>query len=148
VYAAQIAAEVFGMDTRAFEVGDYRTVLVGEADPHLSEKGYTDLERLLADRLPSEDRWARMRANGQWSEFEARQVWEPGSWTQVVIAGQAEPGWVVRNVAGAQTTHYTESGVDKVAVRERSVTIAMRCPAPGAGVDSCRLVLVGGSVLP
>ena len=114
----------------------------------LTTTGYADLERLLAERIPTGEQWARMRANAQWSTFEPTDVWEPGSWTQVVIAGQAEPGWVVRNVTGVQTTHYTENGAERSAVRERTVTVAMRCPAPGAGVDSCRLVLVGGSVLP
>ena len=148
VYAAAVAGVVFGMDTRVHEPDAYRATLLGEADPHLSATGFADLERLLDERIPTGEQWARMRANAQWSTFEASEVWEPGSWAQVVIAGQAEPGWVVRNVTGVQSTHYTETGVEKTAVRERSVTIAMRCPAPGAGVEACRLVLVGGSVLP
>jgi len=147
-YAAAVAAVVFGMDTRVHDPADYRATLLDEADPHLTTTGYADLERLLAERIPTTEQWARMRANAQWSTFEPTEVWEPGSWAQVVIAGQAEPGWVVRNVTGVQTTHYTEAGAEKSAVRERSVTVAMRCPAPGAGVEACRLVLVGGSVLP
>lgn len=148
VYAAAVAAVVFGMDTRAHDPQAYRDLLLGQADPHLSSTGYADLERLLAERIPTRDQWVRMRANAQWSTFEPTDVWEPGSWAQVVVAGQAEPGWVVRNVTGVQTTHYAETGTERSAVRERSVTIAMRCPAPGAGVEACRLVLVGGSVLP
>lgn len=148
VYAAAVAAVVFGMDTRAHDPGDYEALLLGRADPHLTASGLADLERLLAERIPSTVQWARMRANGQWSTFEPVEVWEPGSWTQVVIAGDAQQGWVVRNVTGVQTTRYTEAGTAREAVRERSVTIAMRCPAPGAGVEACRLVLVGGSVLP
>jgi len=147
-YAAAVATSVFGMDTRVHDPQAYRELLLGQADPHLSVTGFADLQRLLAERIPTADQWARMRENAQWSTFEPSEVWEPGSWTQVVIAGDAEPGWVVRNVTGVQTTHYTEHGVAKSAVRERSVTIAMRCPATGAGVDSCRLVLIGGSVLP
>jgi len=147
-YAAAVADVVFGMDTRTLGPDAYRATLLGEADPHLSVTGLADLERLLAERIPTGEQWARMRANAQWSAFEAGEVWEPGSWAQVVIAGQAEPGWVVRNVTGVQTTHYTDAGVEKTAVRERTVTFAMRCPAPGAGVEACRLVLIGGSVLP
>ena len=147
-YAAAAAGVVFGMDTRTLEPDAYRAALLGEADPQLSVTGLADLERLLEERIPTGEQWARMRANAQWSTFEASEVWEPGSWAQVVISGQAEPGWVVRNVTGVQTTHYTDTGVEKTAVRERSVTVAMRCPAPGAGVEACRLVLVGGSVLP
>jgi len=147
-YAAAVAEVVFGMDTRTLEPDAYREAVLGAADPHLTTTGYADLERLLAERIPTGEQWARMRGNDQWSTFEPTEVWEPGSWAQVVIAGQAEPGWVVRNVTGVQTTHYTDTGAEKNAVRERTVTIAMRCPAPGAGVDSCRLVLVGGSVLP
>ncbi len=148
VYAAAVATVVFGMDTRDHDPQAYRDLLLGQADPHMSSTGYADFERLLAERVPTRDQWARMRGNAQWSTFEPTDVWEPGSWTQVVIAGQAEPGWVVRNVTGVQSTHYSEHGVAKSAGRERSVTIAMRCPAPGAGVQACRLVLIGGSVLP
>lgn len=147
-YAAAVAAVVFGMDTRDHDPQAYRRLLLGQADPQLTTTGFADLERLLAERIPTEQQWARMRENDQWSRFEAGEVWEPGSWTQVVIAGDAQPGWVVRNVTGVQTTHYTEHGTSREAVRERSVTIAMRCPAPDAGVDACRLVLIGGSVLP
>ncbi len=147
-YAAAVAGVVFGMDTRTHEPEDYRQALLGQADDRLSVTGYADLERLLAERIPTGEQWARMRANAQWSEFEPAEVWEPGSWAQVVIAGQAEPGWVVRNVTGVQTTHYTQDGAARSAVRERTVTVAMRCPAPDAGVEACRLVLVGAAVLP
>lgn len=147
-YAAAVATVVFATDTRTLEPDAYRAALLAAADPHLSSTGHGDFERLLAERTPSGEQWARMRANAQWSTFEPEQVWEPGSWAQVVIAGDAEPGWVVRNVTGVQTTSYTEDGVVKSAARERTVTVAMRCPAPGAGVQACRLVLVGGSVLP
>jgi hypothetical protein len=147
-YAAAVATVVFGMDTQTLEPGAYRQALLDAADPHLSSTGYADLERLLAERVPTGEQWARMRANAQRSTFEPEQVWEPGSWARVVIAGDAQPGWVVRNVTGVQTTSYTEDGVVKSAARERTVTVAMRCPAPGAGVQACRLVLVGGSVLP
>ena len=147
-YAAAVAAVVFGMDTRDHDPQAYWRLLLGQADPPLTTTGFADLERLLAERIPTTEQWARMRENDQWSRFEAGEVWEPGSWTQVVIAGDAEPGWVVRNVTGVQTTHYTEDGTEREAVRERSVTIARRCPAPGARVDAGRLVLIGGSVLP
>ncbi|PVU84435.1 hypothetical protein DDP54_00905 (plasmid) [Cellulomonas sp. WB94] len=139
---------VFGFDTRKLDATDYSALLLADADPGLTATGRADLDRLIADRIPATELWQRMRANQQWSTFEASNVWEPGSWEQVVTSGQAEPGWAMRNVTGIQTTHYVENGTDKVASRERTVTIGMRCPAPGADVDRCRLVLIGATVVP
>lgn len=147
VYAAGVAGVVFGMDTRDVGPEGYRDLLLGEADPQLTPTGWEDLDRLVDERIPTATEWARMAANEQWSVFVAEQVWVPGSWEQVVIAGQAEPGWAVRNVTGVQTTHYTEVGTGHEAVRERTITIGMRCPAEGAGVERCHLVIVGSGVV-
>lgn len=147
-YADAVAAVLFGLDTRELDPADYSALLLAEADPTLTATGRADLERLIAERIPAAELWQRMRANEQWSTFAAGDVWVPGSWEQVVTSGQAEPGWALRNVTGIQTTHYVEYGVEKAASRERTVTIGMRCPAPGAGVDRCRLVLIGAIVVP
>jgi len=148
LYAAAIAAVVFGMDPRTRAAGDYRTLLMTEADPSLTETGLADLERLVEARVPADDMWQRMRTNAQWSQFVATQTWEPGSWQQVVTSGQAEPGWAMRNVTGVQTTRYVEHGAARETSRERTITVGMRCPASGAAVDRCRLVLLGASVVP
>lgn len=147
-YAVAVADVVFGLDTRELEPAAYRDLLLTDADPGLSETGRDDLEALVAARIPADDLWQRMRANDQRSTFEASDVWEPGSWAQVVTSGQAEPGWAMRNVTGIETTTYVEAGVEKVASRERTVTIGMRCPADGTDVDRCYLVLVGATVVP
>ena len=147
-YALAVAEVVFGLDTRDVDPAAYRELLLADADPGLSATGRADLEALIAGRIPADELWQRMRANDQWSTFEASDVWEPGSWEQVVTSGQAEPGWALRNVTGIQTTHYVEAGVEKTSSRERTVTIGMRCPADGADVDRCYLVLVGAAVVP
>ena len=127
---------------------DYAAVLLAEADPGLSATGRADLESLVAARVPADELWQRMRANHQWSTFESIDVWEPGSWEQVVTSGQAEPGWALRNVTGIQTTHYVEAGVEKTTSRERTITIGMRCPVRGVEIDRCYLVLIGATVVP
>lgn len=147
-YATAVAETLFAFDTRSLDPADYRGVLLADAAPGLSETGRADLEALVAARIPADDLWQRMRANEQRSAFEASDVWEPGSWAQVVTSGQAEPGWAMRNVTGIETTTYVEAGVEKTASRERTVTIGMRCPADGAEVDRCYLVLVGATVVP
>jgi len=147
-YAIAVAEVVFGLDTRDLDPAAYRDLLLADADPGLSATGRADLEALVAGRIPADELWQRMRANDQWSTFEASDVWEPGSWEQVVTSGQAEPGWALRNVTGIQTTHYVEAGVEKTSSRERTVTIGMRCPADGADVDRCYLVLIGATVVP
>ncbi|MGB8383708.1 MAG: hypothetical protein WCG47_21080 [Dermatophilaceae bacterium] len=147
-YAASVAALVFGMDTRTFEPGDYRAALLAEADPALSSTGRADLVRTVEERIPAADVWARMRANDQYSAWATTQVAEPGTWTQVVTSGQAEPGWVLRNVTGIQDTHYVDAGVPKTAARERTLTIGMRCHVAGIDLDRCHLLLVGTTVLP
>ncbi len=147
-YAVAVAGVVFALDTRDLDPADYRELLLADADPGLSETGRADLEALIAGRIPADELWQRMRANQQRSTFEASDVWEPGSWAQVVTSGQAEPGWAMRNVTGIETTTYVEAGVEKTASRERTVTIGMRCPADGADVDRCYLVLVGAAVVP
>ncbi|WP_315093255.1 hypothetical protein [uncultured Cellulomonas sp.] len=136
------------MDTRTVDAAAYRTSLLAEADPNLTETGRADLQRLVDDRIPADDEWERMRENAQRSVFVVTQTWEPGSWQQVVIAGQAEPGWAMRNVTGVQTTHYSEDGQHRASSRERTITIGMRCPGSGADVDRCRLVLLGATVVP
>jgi len=147
-HAIAVAEVVFGLDTRDLDPAAYRELLLANADPGLSATGRADLEALIAGRIPADELWQRMRANDQWSTFEASDVWEPGSWEQVVTSGQAEPGWALRNVTGIQTTYYVEAGVEKTSSRERTVTIGMRCPADGADVDRCYLVLVGAAVVP
>ena len=147
-YARAVAGVVLGMDTRRLAPGDYRDVLIADADPTLSTKGRADLHRMLSERIPTDEQWARMRANGQWSTWVSRDVQVPGSWEQVVITGQAQPGWAFRNVTGIQTTHYLEDGTARTTSRERTITIGMRCPADGAGVERCRLNLVGINVIP
>jgi len=148
VYARAVAGVVFGMDTRRLAPGDYRDTLMGEADPSLSATGRADLARMLTERIPTAEQWARMRANQQWSAWVNLDVQVPGSWEQVLISGQAEPGWAFRNVSGVQTTRYVEDGATRTASRERTITIGMRCPAAGAEVDRCRLNLVGINVIP
>lgn len=148
LYAASVASGVFGMDTRSFAAADYRALLLAEADPTLTDTGLADLERLVDERVPADDLWQRMRENQQWSSFVVTQTWEPGSWEQVVTSGHAQPGWAMRNVTGVQTTHYVQSGTARESSRERTITIGMRCPAAGAEVDRCRLVLLGATVVP
>lgn len=147
-YAVAVADAVFGQDTRVLDPADYAAVLFAEADPGLSATGRVDLESLVAARVPTDELWQRMRANHQWSTFEVSDVWEPGSWEQVVTSGQAEPGWALSNVTGTQTTHYVEAGVEKTSSRERTITIGMRCPADGVDIDRCYLVLIGATVVP
>lgn len=147
-YAASVAELVFGMDTRTLEPGDYRGALLAAADPALSSTGRADLVRTVEERIPTADVWARMRANDQYSTWATTQVSEPGTWAQVVTSGQAQPGWVMRNVTGIQDTHYVDAGVPKTAARERTLTIGMRCPASGIDLDRCQLLLVGTTVLP
>lgn len=147
-YADSVAALVFSMDPRAFEPEDYRAVLLGEADPMMSDTGLADLERTVEERIPDATQWARMRANEQWSTWSSTAVWEPQTWAEVVTDGLAEPGWVIRNVTGTQTTYYIDGGEDRTAVSEPTLTVAMRCPAPDAPVERCHLVLIGTSVLP
>lgn len=147
-YADAVAALVFSMDPRAFEPEDYRAALLGEADPLMNDAGIGDLERTVEERIPDATRWARMRANGQWSTWSTTAVWEPQTWAEVVTDGLAEPGWVFRNVTGTQTTSYVDGGEDRTAVSEPTLTIGMRCPAPDAPVERCHLTLIGTSVLP
>lgn len=146
-YASAVAAVVFGQDTRFIDPEDYRALLMSEADPQMSSRGRSDLERMVADRTPAPDLWERMRANEQWSSWQTEDVWQPGAWDEVVTSGQAEPGWAIRNVLGQQTTHFHDGAQDRETSRERTITIGMRCPAPGAQVDRCRLALVGIGVV-
>jgi len=147
-YAESVAAFVFSMDPRAFNPEDYRTALLGEADPTMSDSGLADLELMVDERIPDATQWARMRANEQWSTWSSTAVWEPQTWAEVVTDGLAEPGWVMRNVTGTQTTYYVDGGEDRTAVSEPTVTVGMRCPAPGADVDRCHLTLLGTVVIP
>ena len=75
-------------------------------------------------------------------------MWEPQTWAEVVTDGLAEPGWVMRNVTGTQTTSYVDGGENRTAVSEPTLTVGMRCPAPGADVDRCHLTLLGTVVIP
>ncbi len=147
-YADAVAAFVFSMDPRAFNPEDYRAALLGEADPRMSDSGLADLEVMVDDRIPDAAQWARMRANGQWSTWSSTAVWEPQTWAEVVTDGLAESGWVMRNVTGTQTTYYLDGGEDRTAVSEPTLTVGMRCPAPGADVDRCHLTLLGTVVIP
>ena len=92
VYADSVAAFVFSMDLRAFNPEDYRTTLLGEADPTMSDSGLADLELMVDERIPDATQWARMRANEQWSTWSTTAVWEPQTWAEVVTDGLAEPG--------------------------------------------------------
>lgn len=148
VYADSVAALVFSMDPRAFDPQDYRAVLMGEADPTMSDSGLADLALMVDERIPDATQWARMRANEQWSAWSSTAVWEPQTWAEVVTDGLAEPGWVMRNVTGTQTTYYVDGGEDRTAVSEPTITVGMRCPAPGAHVDRCHLTLLGTVVIP
>ena len=147
VYAAAVAGAVFAQDTVDADPEDYRARLMVEADPQMSPRGRSDLERMVAERIPAPEQWQRMRRNGQWSQWETEEVWQPGAWDEVVTSGQAEPGWVVRNVLGQQTVHFVEGRQARETSRERTLTIGMRCPAPGAAVDRCRLTLIGIGVV-
>jgi hypothetical protein len=150
-YAREIAAVVFAVDTRTGSPNDLRARLLAEADPRLSETGRADLERLLVTRIPTDEGWARMASNEQWSEWVTTGTHEPGTFAQMVIEGQTYPGWAMRNVTGIQTTHYRDGGAWREAARERTVTVAMRCPLPGADavdLDRCRLLLVPATVVP
>ncbi len=147
-YADSVAAFVFSMDPRAFNPEDYRAAVLGEADPLMSESGLADLELMVDERIPDATQWARMRANGQWSTWSSTAVWEPQTWAEVVTDGLAEPGWVMRNVTGTQTTSYVDGGEDRTAVSEPTITVGMRCPAPGADVDRCHVTLLGTVVIP
>ena len=147
-YADSVAAFVFSMDPRAFEPADYRTTLMGEADPTMSDSGLADLELMVDERIQDATQWARMRANEQWSTWSSTAVWEPQTWAEVVTDGLAEPGWVFRNVTGTQTTYYVDGGEDRTAVSEPTITVGMRCPAPGADVDRCHLTMIGTVVIP
>lgn len=122
---------------------DYRRLLRSEADPNLTESGRADLFATIDSRIPSEQLWNRMRGNGQWSEWSPSRTWEPAAWSQVVTGGYAEPGWVMRNVTGTQTTHYVEAtGVARTTTRESTLSVVMRCPVPGNHVQHCALVLI------
>ena len=147
-YADSVAALVFSMDPRAFEPEDFRAVLLGEADPMMSDSGLADLELMVDERVPDATQWARMRTNEQWSTWWSTAVWEPQTWAEVVTDGLAEPGWVMRNVTGTQTTYYVDGGEDRTAVSEPTITVGMRCPAPGADVDRCHLTLLGTVGIP
>lgn len=146
-YAAAVAAVVFSLDTRDVGPDDYRALLMSEADPQMSSRGRSDLERMVAERIPAPELWQRMRTNAQWSAWHTEDVWQPGAWDEVVTSGQAEPGWAIRNVLGQQTTHFRDGAQDRETSRERTITIGMRCPAAGAQVDRCRLTLVGIGVV-
>ncbi len=148
VYAASVAAVVFSLDTRALTTGDYRAALLAGADPLMSDTGLADLAATVEERIPDATRWARMRANQQWSTWTTTAVWEPQTWAEVVTDGLHEPGWVMRNVTGTQTTVYLDGGQERTVVSEPTLTVGMRCPAPGAGVDRCHLTLIGTTVLP
>jgi hypothetical protein len=150
-YARAIAQLVFAVDTRDGSSDELRSVLLGEADPRLSSTGREDLVRLLAVRLPDDGQWARMAANQQWAEWRATDVHEPGTFAEMVVEGHSGAGWAMRNVTGIQTVHYRDGGQWRESARERTVTVAMRCPLPDSAVtdlDRCRLLLVPPTVVP
>jgi hypothetical protein len=143
VYVKSITRIVFGPDSRNFGPADYRRLLRSEADPNLTESGRADLFATIDSRIPSEQLWNRMRRNEQWSKWSSTRTWEPAAWSQVVTGGYAEPGWVMRNVTGTQTTHYVEAtGVARTITRELTLSVVMRCPVPGSHVQRCALVLI------
>lgn len=141
-YAAHLGAVVFGMDARRSTPERVRQSLQREADPGLTAPGIEDLYATIDARVPAEPLWERMRNNGQWSEWAPTRTWEPATWAQVVIQGHAAPGWTMRNVTGVQTTHYVEDGLSRTASHEATLSVVMRCPAPGVELPGCRLVLI------
>lgn len=141
-YAEHIALLVFARDPRADAVDDLRDRLLSEADPTLTDSGLADLVRTIEVRIPDTDLWSRMASNQQWSEWQTLSIWEPVAWQQAVTSGYAEPGWTMRNVNGIEVTHYVENGEAKVTSRERTISVLMRCPDPGATVDRCHLALL------
>jgi hypothetical protein len=149
-YARLVADLVFAMDTRAGTAETFRARLLDQADPGPSERGRADLERLLAPRVPAADRWSRMAANKQWSSWTTTSVYVPGTWERLVTEGRAHAGWAMRNVTGVQTVQYRDSGAWRESGRERTVTVAMRCPRPddASDLDGCRLLLVPVEPLP
>lgn len=74
LYAEAVAAVVFGLDTTSAGHEDYRAALLAEADPQMSPRGLADLERMVAERIPAPELWERMRANEQWSQWQAESV--------------------------------------------------------------------------
>lgn len=141
-YAAAVSALVFAMDTRASTPAELRQQLRQEADPALSDAGLDDLYDTIDARVPADALWERMRANSQWSQWQPTRKWEPATWAQVVTQGHAEPGWVMRNVTGVQTTNYVEDGLSRSTSREATLTVVMRCPAEGVNLPRCHLVLI------
>jgi hypothetical protein len=141
-YAAAIGATVFGLDTRTSSPDQLRQRLRREADPQLSDDGRADLYATIDMRVPTNAMWDRLRRNDQWSQWQPTRTWEPAAWAQVVTAGHASPGWVMRNVTGVQTTHYVEDGHPRSTSREVTLSVVMRCPAEGVDLPVCRLVLI------
>jgi hypothetical protein len=142
-YVKSVARIVFGLDSRNLAADDYRRMLRSEADPNLAESGQADLFATIDSRIPREQLWDRMRLNEQWSQWSPSRTWEPAAWSQVVTGGYAEPGWVMRNVTGTQTTHYVEAGgVSRTTTREPTLSVVMRCPASGNHLQHCALVLI------
>lgn len=141
-YAALIGSFVFEMDARTSTAAQVRERLRREADPQLSDDGLGDLYATIDVRVPADPLWQRMRSNEQWSEWARTRIWEPAAWAQVVTGGHAEPGWVMRNVTGVQTTHYVEDGLSRSTSREATLTLVMRCPGNAVDRPRCRLVLI------
>ena len=141
-YAAVIGSLVFEMDTRTSTAAQVRERLRREADPQLSDDGLGDLYATIDARLPADALWKRMRSNGQWSEWAPTRTWEPAAWAQVVTGGHADPGWVMRNLTGVQTTHYVEDGLSRSTSREATLNLVMRCLGNAVDRPSCRLVLI------
>ena len=141
-YAAFIGSLVFEMDIRTSTAAQVRERLRREADPQLSDDGLGDLYATIDARVPADALWERMRSNGQWSEWAPTRTWEPAAWAQVVTGGHADPGWVMRNVTGVQTTHYVEDGFNRSTSREATLSLVMRCLGNAVDRPSCRLVLI------
>ena len=104
---------------------------------------YDNAEAAIAKALPFIKEHEKFVGKAYWDK-------EGGKWT--VGHGHtrirdAKTG-KMRNVTGTQTTSYVEQGEDRTAVSEPTVTIGMRCPAPGAAVDRCHLTMIGTVVIP
>jgi len=147
-YARDIAATIFGMDTRVLAPGVYRAMLLRAVDPHVTAEQRASIIAAVDALIPPEDAWAQMRTRQQWSRWSSNQVWIPASRVEVVTGGRAEPDWVLRNVQGVQSTHTSQGGHETTTSVHRTITIGMRCAASTLSSAGCSLAILGSTVVP